>query len=158
MDIIDRISYLLAGREQQELTNYLGLNRVAFSEWKSGKSKSYRKYLIEIAEFFDVSLDYLVYGKETQTALTDNEKKLLEIYSKLADDKKKEAVRRVEELLTSDASENKLTLSQNSISKTNGYEQELIRNFRKLSFEEQIRLVTRAEVMAEMSKAEENIG
>ncbi len=51
MDILDRISALLGGREQRELTNYLGLKSVAFSEWKSGKSKSYRKYLIEISEF-----------------------------------------------------------------------------------------------------------
>ncbi len=64
MDILDRISALLGGREQRELTNYLGLKSVAFSEWKSGKSKSYRKYLIEISEFFGVSIDYLVYGKE----------------------------------------------------------------------------------------------
>ncbi len=52
MDILDRITMLLGNREQKELTNYLKLNNVAFSEWKSGKSKSYRKYLIEIAEFF----------------------------------------------------------------------------------------------------------
>ena len=48
MDILDRITMLLGNREQKELTNYLKLNNVAFSEWKSGKSKSYRKYLIEI--------------------------------------------------------------------------------------------------------------
>lgn len=64
MDILDRISMLLGNREQKELTKYLGLNSVAFSEWKSGKSKSYRKYLIEIADFFNISIDYLVYGKE----------------------------------------------------------------------------------------------
>ena len=74
MEIIDRILLLLAGRDQKELTNYLGLNSVAFSEWKSGKSKSYRKYLIEISEFFNVSLDYLVYGKEIQNTLMIDEK------------------------------------------------------------------------------------
>ena len=74
MEIINRISYLLAGREQRELTNYLGLNSVAFSEWKSGKSKSYRKYLIEIAEFFNVSIDYLVYGKERIVNESEQEK------------------------------------------------------------------------------------
>lgn len=66
MDILDRISLLLGSREQKELTNHLGLKSAAFSEWKSGKSKSYRKYLIEIAEFFNVSLDYLAYGKEAE--------------------------------------------------------------------------------------------
>lgn len=67
MDILDRISLLLGNRDQKELTDYLGLKSAAFSEWKSGKSKSYKKYLIEIAEFFHVSIDYLVYGKNDET-------------------------------------------------------------------------------------------
>ncbi|MFQ8786740.1 LexA family transcriptional regulator [Ruminococcus sp.] len=86
MDILDRITMLLGNREQKELTNYLKLNNVAFSEWKSGKSKSYRKYLIEIAEFFDVSIDYLVYGKEKSSPaeqLTADEQELLTYYKEL---------------------------------------------------------------------------
>lgn len=79
---------LLGSREQRELTNFLGLKSVAFSEWKSGKSKSYRKYLIEIADFFNVSLDYLVYGKEKNSSkieLTVDEQELLTYYNKLQD-------------------------------------------------------------------------
>ena len=106
MEIIDRISLLLAGREQKELTNYLGLKSVAFSEWKSGKSKSYRKYLIEISEFFNVSLDYLVYGKESRTKeLNDDEQELLENYGKLTDADKKELVVKAKELAKGTASE-----------------------------------------------------
>lgn len=76
---------LLGNREQKELTKYLGLNSVAFSEWKSGKSKSYRKYLIEIAEFFNVSIDYLVYGKGKNASmehLSENEQEMLDVFSK----------------------------------------------------------------------------
>ena len=106
MEIIDRISLLLAGREQKELTDYLGLKSVAFSEWKSGKSKSYRKYLIEISEFFNVSLDYLVYGKETQaTTLTSDEQELLKNYGKLTNANKKEVSARTEELAKGTSSE-----------------------------------------------------
>ena len=91
MDILDRISMLLGNREQRELTNFLGLKSVAFSEWKSGKSKSYKKYLIEIADFFNISLDYLVYGKEKSCStfkLTDEEQELLEYFNKLSDKSK----------------------------------------------------------------------
>lgn len=91
MDILDRIIALLGQRDQKELTTYLHLNAVAFSEWKSGKSKSYRKYLIEIAEFFDVSLDYLVYGKEKISPLeelTPDERELLNCYKKLGEREK----------------------------------------------------------------------
>ena len=93
MDILDRISKLLNGREQRELTDFLGIKSVAFSEWKSGKSKSYKKYLIEIADFFNVSIDYLVYGKEInsiQDNLSEDEKRLLNMYSLLTDIEKGE--------------------------------------------------------------------
>lgn len=88
MDILNRINDLLNGREQQELTNYLGLKKTAFSDWKGGKSNSYRKYLIEIAEFFDVSIDFLVYGKEKSSSLdlTDKEQEIIDIYRELPSD------------------------------------------------------------------------
>ena len=103
MDILDRISVLLNGREQKELTNYLGLKSAAFSEWKSGKSKSYRKYLIEIAEYFKVSIDYLVYGKTIENTmspdLTENEKELLNAFKHLSQNSKMRVIERAEMLL-----------------------------------------------------------
>ena len=38
----------------------LGLYGSAVSEWKNGKSKSYEKHLPKIAEYFGVSVDYLL--------------------------------------------------------------------------------------------------
>lgn len=98
MDILDRITALLDGRDQKVLTEYLGLKNVAFSEWKSGKSKSYRKYLIEIAKFFDVSLDYLVYGKKDIETATDDIKELLSYYSALSDIDKGKVIEKAETL------------------------------------------------------------
>lgn len=101
MDIIDRITMLLNGREQQELTNYLNLKSVAFSEWKSGKSKSYRKYLIEIAEFFDVSIDYLVYGKEKNSApeLSETDYEMLALFKQLTPIDKGKEIGRIENII-----------------------------------------------------------
>lgn len=101
MGILDRISKLLGNREQRELTTYLGLKSVAFSEWKSGKSKSYKKYLIEIADFFNVSLDYLVYGKEKSSPtfeLNADEHELLQYFKKLSDKSKGIVLGRAEQL------------------------------------------------------------
>ena len=64
MSILDRIVELLGEQDQKKLTDYLHLKKSAFTDWKSGKSNSYRKYLIEISEFFGVSIDYLVYGND----------------------------------------------------------------------------------------------
>lgn len=92
LDILDRIGKLMGNREQQELTNYLGLKKTAFSDWKSGKSNSYRKYLIEIAEFFNVSIDFLVYGKEKSSSkeLSDDEQELLLIFKLVSEREKGE--------------------------------------------------------------------
>ena len=101
LGILDRISKLLGNREQRELTTYLGLKSVAFSEWKSGKSKSYKKYLIEIADFFNVSLDYLVYGKEKSSLtseLSADEQELFKIYKGLSIENKARVRERAEVL------------------------------------------------------------
>lgn len=47
-------------KQQKDLTDHLGLTKNAFTDWKSGKSKSYMKYLPQIAEFLGVSVDYLL--------------------------------------------------------------------------------------------------
>ena len=62
MHILDKISELLlkAHKTQKELCVFLGVGKQAFSDWKSGKSNSYTKYLPKIAEFFDVSVDFLL--------------------------------------------------------------------------------------------------
>lgn len=101
MDILDRITMLLGNREQQELTEFLRLKKTAYTDWKSGKSKSYRKYLIEIAEFFNVSIDYLVYGKDAQTTiqLTADQQELLEKYKKLSEREQGRILERIDQML-----------------------------------------------------------
>lgn len=163
LEILNRIISLLGTRDQKELTDFLNLKKTAFTDWKSGKSNSYRKYLIEIAEFFNVSLDYLVYGKENQTTtLKHDEQELLDNYRQLAPNDKEKASKRVQELTTQNTSVKECKtdplISCSNISKMNGYENRLLNAFRMLSYEEQIELAVRAETMSEKSKAEENAG
>ena len=65
MDTLSIISQLLEERNipQQDLCAFLGIGKQAFTNWKSGHTKSYKKYLPQIADFFSVSVDYLL-GKE----------------------------------------------------------------------------------------------
>ena len=62
MSTINKIISLLDSKEktQKELTDYLGIEKSVFTTWKNGKSQSYNKYLSKIAEFFNVSTDYLL--------------------------------------------------------------------------------------------------
>jgi repressor LexA len=60
MNTAEKITNLLKehNKEQQDLANYLGISPVTISEWKSGKTRSYRKHLNKIAEFLNVPLEY----------------------------------------------------------------------------------------------------
>lgn len=62
LETLDIITNLLKQqhKKQKDLTDFLGLGKNAFTTWKSGHTKSYKKYLPEIAEFFGVSTDYLL--------------------------------------------------------------------------------------------------
>ena len=68
MDVLNKIIELLdaKNKKQIELTNFLGISKNAFTNWKSGNNTSYIKHLPKIAEFFGVSVDYLL-GKEHLT-------------------------------------------------------------------------------------------
>lgn len=62
MSTIDKIISLLEkkGKNQKELTDFLGIEKSVFTAWKNGKSQSYNKYLSKIAEFLNVSTDHLL--------------------------------------------------------------------------------------------------
>lgn len=68
MEILEKISKLLKeqGKKQKDLTDFLGISKNAFTDWKSGRINSYMKYLPQIAEFFGVGVDYLISSEETQ--------------------------------------------------------------------------------------------
>lgn len=64
MDTLNKISELLKERKisQSELCSFLGIKKNAYTNWKSGHTSSYKKYLPQIAAFLDVSVDYLLGG------------------------------------------------------------------------------------------------
>ena len=51
----------------KELAEYLGITPNVVTNWKNGSNKSYRKYLKEIANYFGVSVDYLMGNEDTDT-------------------------------------------------------------------------------------------
>ena len=53
-----------AGLSQEELANLVGVTRQAVQKWEAGTSRPDMDNLVSLAEYFNVSLDYLVTGKE----------------------------------------------------------------------------------------------
>lgn len=77
MYTINKITALLKEqkRSQSELTDYLGVNKSIFTQWKKGQNNSYLKYLPQLAEFFGVSVSEFFDEGETKNApvYLDNE-------------------------------------------------------------------------------------
>jgi len=55
------------GIKQRQLADALDISEYKISEWKSGKSKSYKSYIGEIAKFLGVSTDYLLGNSTAKT-------------------------------------------------------------------------------------------
>lgn len=102
MDILTKIQILLdeQGKSQTDLTNALGLKQPAFSEWKKGKSASYKKYLYQIASFLGVSPDYLL-GKtdDRQMFIIQADPDKVREHEELQEKRRKESQRQLYEAM-----------------------------------------------------------
>lgn len=91
MSTIDKILKLLKeqNKKQKDLTDFLGITKNAFTDWKSGRIKSYQKHLPRIAEFLNVSVDYLLekeeFNNSTPLSFNKEETELIKKYRKLDD-------------------------------------------------------------------------
>ena len=88
METVNKIVELItkSGITEKQFLNTIGLNVTALSDWKTGKNKSYKKHINRIAEYFNVSTDYLL-GLDTQNSpvsdISKEERELLSLYNKL---------------------------------------------------------------------------
>ena len=95
MCTINKITEIMEekGFNQKDLTDYLGIHKNVYTGWKSGRIKSYKKYLPQIAAFLDVSVDYLLGMEEKkekttqEDGLTESQRKLIAFAKSVPDDK-----------------------------------------------------------------------
>ena len=87
MDILTKIldEMKMEKISQKEITSSLGLSQQAFSEWKSGRTKSYMKYLPQIAAVLGVSVDCLLERDEKAPAPDEPEQEQDAIDAEFAD-------------------------------------------------------------------------
>ncbi len=93
MDTVDRIFSLLElkGIEQKVFAKSIGTTPQVVSGWKSGDLKSYQKYLPQIAEVLDTSVDYLLTGeKKGPTAVSGDgsSEEFIRLYRQLTPEQK----------------------------------------------------------------------
>ena len=90
MNTIDRILKLMEIKQmkQADLARISGARSSSVSDWFKGKSTSYLKYLDKIADYFGVTVDYLMNGEgegEQPYFLDDDARKIAEELSKNPD-------------------------------------------------------------------------
>lgn len=63
MDLLSKILYLISknGITELEFTQKVGLNKTAVTEWKRGKTQSFKKHIPKIAIALNVSEDFLLH-------------------------------------------------------------------------------------------------
>lgn len=78
----------------KELSDYLGLPHNAVTEWKSGRNKSYMRYLHEIAAKYGVSVEWLKGETDEKTppagadGVSEKDRVILELSKQLSEDQK----------------------------------------------------------------------
>lgn len=88
-ETILRILFLIdaSGLTDKQILKELDLSSTStlISDWRRGKSKSPTlKHVLKIANFFNVSTDYLLTGKEKFKDLSKEEQEWLDLYSQLS--------------------------------------------------------------------------
>jgi transcriptional regulator with XRE-family HTH domain len=77
----------LKGVKDATVSKETDIPKSTFSDWKNGKSKPKMDKLQRIADYFNVSLDYLMNGEETLNFSTEHIE-LIEMYEKLNTEQK----------------------------------------------------------------------
>lgn len=93
MSIINRIVELLKrkGASQADICNYIGIKYNVFTTWKTRGTDPPAKYLVQICDFLNITLEYLFTGQEKNSLsskLTDEEQEMLELFHALSHDNK----------------------------------------------------------------------
>lgn len=94
---------LQKGVPQQKVAKYLGVSRQAYSNYENGNRNPDNEVLLKLAEFFEVSVDYLLRGDEAlnDPGVTDPENDLKAAFFEGAEDLPTEEL----EMLWQDAKE-----------------------------------------------------
>lgn len=85
MDTLSRIFELADKKfpEQQAFAAAIGVSAKTVSVWRTGRGKSYTKYLTQIADALDTSVEYLLTGK-TQSSPSPQGDRLPELVAEIA--------------------------------------------------------------------------
>lgn len=106
MSVIDRIVDLLQkkGASQADICNYIGIKYNVFTTWKTRETDPPTKYLVQICEFLNVTLEYLLTGEESKSSYeihmeNANETMMLNLFRMLTEKEQDRIIGRLENMV-----------------------------------------------------------
>lgn len=69
---------------QKELGDHLGIGVSTISMWESEKREPGLDHLMEIAKLFDVSVDYILYGKNKEHIMSADDAYVIMLFRRLS--------------------------------------------------------------------------
>lgn len=89
-EFIDRVDFLLKKQNQTRklLTQELGIASSTMANWSTQNTTPNANVVEQIANYFNVSTDWLITGKEFNFEITPEEKEILSIFNSLPEEKK----------------------------------------------------------------------
>ncbi|EGT5231394.1 XRE family transcriptional regulator [Clostridioides difficile] len=102
--VINRILDLMEKNNitAKQLTNDLEISNSSISDWKKGKGKPSSDAIVKMAEYFNVTTDYLLLGitcnKTNNINLTENEQEILSLLHKFNKRNQIKFISKVEDL------------------------------------------------------------
>lgn len=94
----------LRGEKPNPVAIKCGASKGSSSSWKNGASPN-SDIVAKIAEYLEVSTDFLLLGKETVEDLSTTEKELLNSFRKLSPNEQQRIIGRCEEIASSKSTE-----------------------------------------------------
>ena len=89
MSIIERIIAIMEYKQLKysDLANFLNINKSVVSTWKKRKTNPPAELLVQICDFLQVSLDFLITGEtdESNIKLNKDEHYIIKLYRQLDD-------------------------------------------------------------------------
>ncbi len=90
-------------KKQKELAEYTGISESAVSDWKKKGTNPAAENLYVIADFLNVSVNYLLTGEEKLETSTGKEQEMLNLFRRLPNDEQAKLIGRTELLVEMNA-------------------------------------------------------
>lgn len=106
--MLSRIEKIISenGLNAKQFAEILGVGNSKITDWRNGKTKPTLNDIIGISQKFHITTDYLIFGKESDSELTENETKLLDNFRELDSFTQGRVFEYIENLHSSSATKN----------------------------------------------------